>query len=180
MDKHLTVTGFVVHGDKTLLLWHRRLRMWMPPGGHVEPGEDPQEALLREIREETGLEAHIVSRQRPLPFDYPAQVPPPYTILVENSSEPGGPHQHIDLIYFCRSLDGEALRPPTPEDVLVWVSEAQLRRNEALPLGRCGVDVPLAEDVRLLALEAIRAVRQGLVESLHKDQGARSTEQGEG
>lgn len=160
MDKHFTVTGFVVHGDKTLLLWHRRLRMWVPPGGHVEPGEDPQTALLREVREETGLEAQIISSLKPLPFDYPAQVPPPYTILVEDSSEPGRPHQHVDLIYFCRSQDGEALRPPKPEDVLVWVSEAELRRGEAVPLGSCGVDVPVPEDVRLLALEAIRVARE--------------------
>jgi hypothetical protein len=90
---------------------------------------------------------------------------------VEDSAEPGGPHQHIDLIYFCRSLDGEAARPPTPNDVLVWVSEADLRRGGAVPLGRCGVDVPVTEDVRLLALEAIRAVRDWLLESLREEQG---------
>jgi len=160
VDKHFTVTGFVVHGDKTLLLWHRWLRMWVPPGGHVEAGEDPQSALLREVWEETGLEAQVVSSHRRLPFDYPAQVPPPYTILVEDSSEPGQPHQHIDLIYFCRSLDGEALRPPSADDVLVWVSEAQLRRGEAVPLGSRGVGVPVPQDVRLLALEAIRVAHQ--------------------
>jgi 8-oxo-dGTP pyrophosphatase MutT (NUDIX family) len=174
VERHLTVTGFVVHGDRTLLLWHRRLRAWMPPGGHVERGENPQEALLREIREETGLQASIVSKRRPLPFDYHSQVPPPYTILVENSAEPGGPHQHIDLIYFCRSLHGEAVRPPAPDDVLVWVSEADLRRGEALPLANCGVDVPVTEDVRLLALEAIRAVRDWLVESPPEEPGTRN------
>jgi 8-oxo-dGTP pyrophosphatase MutT (NUDIX family) len=130
--------------------------------------------LLREIREETGLEASIISSRRPLPFDYPAQLPPPYTILLENSAEPGGPHQHIDLIYFCLSLDGEAMRPPTPDDALVWVSEAELRRGAGVPLGSRGLDVPVAEDVRLLALEAIRAVRDWLVESLTEGPGTRN------
>jgi len=162
VDRHFTVTGFVVHGDKTVLLWHRLLQMWVPPGGHVEAQEDPVSALLREIEEETGLRAQVVGKTPRFPFDYPAQVPPPYTILVEDSPEPGNPHQHIDLIYFCRSLDGDRLRPPSPDEAVVWVSEAQLARSEALPLATCGVDVPVTEDVRLLALEAIRAVREAL------------------
>jgi len=60
----------------------------------------------------------------------------------------------------------------------VWVSEGDLRRGEAMPLGSCGVDVPLSEDVRLLALEAIRAVREWLVESLSEERGTRNSELG--
>ena len=161
VERHFTVTGFVVHGDRTVLLWHRRLRMWVPPGGHVEAQEEPVSALLREIKEETGLRAQVVSPAPRFPFDYPAQVPPPYTILVENSAEPGNPHQHIDLIYFLRSLDGERARPATSAEAVVWVSEAQLAGPEALTLAAPGKgDVPVPEDVRLLALEALRAVRQ--------------------
>ena len=162
MERHFTVTGFVVHEDKTLLHWHRRLQMWMPPGGHIESDEDPVTALLREIREETGVAAEIVPAPPLFPFDYPGQVAPPFTILLENSPEPGSAHEHVDLIYFCRSLDGEKLCPPTADDVLVWVSEEQLRRQDAIPLATCGVDIPVAEDVRVLALEAIRAVREAL------------------
>ena len=163
MERHFTVTGFVVHGDRTVLLWHRLLQMWVPPGGHVEAHEDPVTALLREIEEETGLRAQVVGAAPRFDFDYPAQVPPPYTILIEDSPEPGNPHQHVDLIYFCRSLDGERLRSPSPDEALVWVSEAQLRQRESLRLavpGGSGHEAPVTEDVRLLALEAIRAVRE--------------------
>ncbi len=160
MKRHFTATAFVVYQGKTLLHWHKKLQQWMPPGGHLLPDEDPVAGALREVREETGLEAEVLPLTPRLAFDYPAQLPPPYTVLVENSAERDEPHQHIDLIYFCRSLDGEALRPPSPDDALVWVSEEQLERGESLSLASCGLDIPVAEDVRLLALEAIRIERE--------------------
>lgn len=40
---------------RVLLILHRRLGHWLPPGGEIEPGETPAEAALRELREETGL-----------------------------------------------------------------------------------------------------------------------------
>jgi 8-oxo-dGTP diphosphatase len=55
------VTGLLRDGDR-LLLVHRspnRLRypnVWDLPGGHVEPGEPPAAALVRELREELGIE----------------------------------------------------------------------------------------------------------------------------
>ncbi|NIU60726.1 MAG: NUDIX domain-containing protein [Pseudomonas stutzeri] len=158
MKQHFTCTGFIVEGDKTLLLWHERLRAWVPPGGHLEADEDPVAAVLREIREETGLEAEVLSLSQTFPFSYPGQIAPPYTILLEDSSEPGEPHRHIDLIYFCRPANNASLRPP--EGALVtWVAEDALHSNQHIDLPACGLSVPVNDDVRMLALAAIRLAR---------------------
>ena len=158
MKRHFTATAFVVRAGATLLHWHRKLQQWMPPGGHLLPDEDPAAGALREVREEAGLEAELLSLTPTFAFDYPQQLPAPYTILIEKSGGEAEPHEHIDLIYFCRAADGQIATPAVADDTLVWVTEAQLQRNEALPLAG-GRAVPVAEDVRALGLEAIRAER---------------------
>jgi len=40
-----------------LLAEHRKAEMWLPPGGHVDVGEHPQECAKRELMEELGIEA---------------------------------------------------------------------------------------------------------------------------
>jgi len=157
MVRHFTATGFIVHEQKTLLLWHKRLGMWVPPGGHVESNEDPASAVLREIREETGLETEVVSLARAFDFAYPGQIQPPYTILLEDSPETGEPHQHIDFIYFCRLADGAASEPKCDAGAC-WVGSDALTSNDPKDLEACGLSSPLAQDVQALALAAIEVV----------------------
>ena len=48
MKKDFVATGFVVYKDKTLLVRHKKLNTWLPPGGHIHEEETPEEALKRE------------------------------------------------------------------------------------------------------------------------------------
>lgn len=155
MIRHFTATAFVVRGDATLLHWHKRLQQWMPPGGHIEANEDPVQAALREVREETGIIAEVVpTGDETLEFDYPEQLPAPYTILIEDIPGPGEPHKHIDHIYFVRPVDGDE-HEPVDDPTLRWVTGAELRENAPLDVAGCGVAAAIPEDVRQLALVAI-------------------------
>jgi 8-oxo-dGTP diphosphatase len=128
----------------------------MPPGGHIEPDEDPVQAVLREIKEETGFAAEVISIRPSEQFSYPEQLPAPYTILVEDISGPRESHQHIDMIYFCRVLGGNDGAPAT-DPTLRWVGQEELKSNGPLDVAGCGVSAAVPEDVRHLALIAIEA-----------------------
>lgn len=159
MKRHFTATGFVVDGSRTILHWHRRLQQWMPPGGHIEADEDPVQAVLREIEEETGLITEVIPVQQSATFAYPQQVPAPYTILIEDIPGPGEPHKHIDMIYFCRPVDASA-REFDADQTLRWVSEDELKATRGIEVAGFGVSARVPDDVRELALVAIQAARR--------------------
>jgi ADP-ribose pyrophosphatase YjhB (NUDIX family) len=155
VEKHFCATGFVVDGERTILQWHRKLKSWMPPGGHVEEDEDPIEALLREVREEAALETEVVSDFSAHSFASPRQLSPPRVILLEDISDGPG-HQHIDLIYYLRNL-GPVPGATPDKKISRWVTANELADRQALEFE--GVELPIAEDVRLLAIDAIAVVR---------------------
>jgi 8-oxo-dGTP pyrophosphatase MutT (NUDIX family) len=156
VERHFTVSGFLSHGGRTALHWHR-IGLWLPPGGHIEPNEDPIEAVLREVEEETGVVAAIVPTTRPYPHELPGQLPAPVTIGVYDIDEPGSPHQHIDFIYFTRPAADDAPVLPDSSEGWRWV-DAETLRTPGVVLHGPGGPAEVPEDVRRLALDAIAAV----------------------
>ena len=147
VTRHFTATGFVVHRGRVALHWHPKVKAWLPPGGHIEANEDPVQAVLREIEEETGLEAVVVPTAPRLDLEYPEHVQPPFTIMIEDIHDPvQGYHQHIDMIYFCRPA-GE---PGAMNDGWRWIGKETLRAGTPIPGGEGPSEAP-PEDVRVLA-----------------------------
>ena len=99
--REFTVATFVVQRGRVLLLWHPKHSMWLPPGGHIEAGELPDDAAVREVLEETGVNVQLVG-ERGLDVSYPPQLVLPFGVQVENI-KPGV--QHIDLVYFAVPVD---------------------------------------------------------------------------
>ena len=152
--RHFTATGFVVHRERLLLHWHPKVRAWLPPGGHVDETEDPVQAVLREIREESGVQARVVPTGAQLDLEYPSCVAPPFTIMVEDIHDPvEGFHQHIDMIYF-----GAPVGPvESVNEGWTWAPREDVAAGR--PLTRDGgPPEPPPEDVRVLAGFAFEVV----------------------
>ena len=59
ITRHFTATIMVVYNNKMLLHMHKKLGLWLPVGGHIDRDELPEEAALREAKEESGLDVEI-------------------------------------------------------------------------------------------------------------------------
>jgi 8-oxo-dGTP diphosphatase len=161
--RHLTVTGFLVHEGRVLLHWHRRNQLWLPMGGHIEPNEDPVQAVLREVEEESGVATTLLPTVPPLAFANIPQLPPPATILIAPVRSCGlarrqgwnGAVEHIDLVYYCRPRAGLAsLR--TDDPTMRWLTATEVAENVPVAPSADVAPVGLPDDVRVLALEALK------------------------
>ena len=126
-DHHLTASAFVLSSRGIILHRHRRLGIWVQPGGHVDRGEGPEEAAVRETLEETGLEVeHTV---------------PPTLFHVDVHPGPRG-HTHYDLRYVVLARPVAPAPPPGESPEVYWFDFAHA-------LERC-------EGAMVAALEKLR------------------------
>ena len=114
--RHVTASAFVISSRGVILHRHRQLGLWIQPGGHVDEGETPPRAALRETVEETGLRARHLS--------------PELLFHVDVHAGPRG-HTHFDLRYVlvANALDPTPLEGESP-DVYWFDFNAAQRRCE--------------------------------------------------
>lgn len=63
--KHLVSYVAVLDGQHILLVDHKNAKLWLPTGGHVEPNENPRMTVVRELREELGVEVALEAVEAP-------------------------------------------------------------------------------------------------------------------
>ena len=105
---HVTASALVVGPRGVVLHRHRVLGIWVQPGGHIDSGETPWEAAVRETEEETGL---TVAHAGGVPK------------LVHVDVHPGPrEHTHLDLRYLLDGGDADPKPPPDESQDVAWFS----------------------------------------------------------
>ena len=102
---HVTASAVVLGGDGRVLLHrHKRLGIWLQPGGHVDPGESPEQAALREVAEETGIAGTLAGP----------------VLHVDVHEGPRG-HVHLDVRWLVRTPAGVVPAPaPGESQDVTW------------------------------------------------------------
>lgn len=133
MEKQFTSTAYIVENGRILLIFHRKLKKWLPPGGHVDANETPQEAAIRETFEETGLKIELILQENIWVNQANAKsLVRPYLCLLEEIPEHNGivAHQHIDFCYISRPVGGEITENTKETDGIKWFSEEEIDKLE--------------------------------------------------
>ncbi|MET8966007.1 NUDIX domain-containing protein [Streptomyces sp. NPDC004074] len=133
MSFRLAAYAVCLEGERVLLARHvppTGESTWTLPGGRVEHAEDPFDAVIREVAEETGCHAVV---ERLLGVDS-------RVIPAAERAVPGGPeHQNVGIFYQVRITDGR-LRPEPNGDIAesIWTplpDVAGLRRSSLVDIG---------------------------------------------
>jgi 8-oxo-dGTP pyrophosphatase MutT (NUDIX family) len=112
MRRTFSVAIYPRHQGKVLMIRHKRLGIWLPPGGELTPGETPLEAAARELREETGLEGRF-----PLVSEFDGT---PAGLIGYEEHVAGSKGIHMNFV-FVADVDTDVVQPNDEFDEWRWV-----------------------------------------------------------
>ena len=139
-----TVTAFIFHNNKLLLIKHKRTGKWLHVGGHAEENETLDETLEREIKEEVNLEVKFLEKYNhyeKVPSDNGFKdLPKPFYIHVRNS----GDHRKMSFDFVCVAEQIDDLKILESEvDGYQWFTKEEIQNSKEL-----------WEPIKILALKA--------------------------
>ena len=141
-----TVAIFVVHAGKVLVIHHRNLDKWLPLGGHIELDEDPEQAALREAKEESGLDVALLGERPPTTGPGTRALVAPRFLDIHRINPT---HEHIGMIYWARPRNGTLTLAASEHHDIRWCSAIELD----------SLQPPMDNAVKWYCLKAIEEIK---------------------
>jgi len=130
MKTDMTVGACVFNKEKVLLIFHKKLQLWLPPGGHIEKDETPDDAVMREVLEETSLHVTLMNiPQIPIYGAVKTHLASPFYVNVHNV----GDHDHIGFYYLTVISTTDEIEINEEEVTnFRWLSKDEIKKDPAL------------------------------------------------
>lgn len=126
-----TVSGYLVHDSKVLLIKHKYLPIWTPPAGHVELDQTPIDAIYAEISEEAGIDKSRLKLIETTPYpssrkrsDIATELPLPFDMEYHTISDT---HRHINMAYIVTSDTDNVVPGEGESNTFKWFDADELR-----------------------------------------------------
>ena len=123
-----SVDVLVVCNNRVLIRLHEKYGIWIAVGGHIELDEDPNEAAVREVKEEVGLDVILYKKPDTVLVEddrYKELIPPTFLNIHKINDH----HNHISCIYFAKSNTIDVI-PENPDDKWTWLTLEEVEKNE--------------------------------------------------
>lgn len=143
------ISAFIVHDNNILFVDHKRLRRWLPVGGHIELDEDPERALFREIKEEAGIDVshlRVLSSKPNLHHKGINYLYTPNYLDIHDITEG---HKHIGLIYFLTSDTNVISLKPDEHENIKWFTIGEIESGK----------YHIGDDVKFYTNEALKRAK---------------------
>jgi len=127
-----TASAYIVYGNRVLLRKHEKYHIWIGVGGHIELDEDPNEAVVRECKEEVGLDVKLWNGTQKFfstennPHGVHRELIPPVSLNRHNLPNS---HEHVDLIYFAQAKSDSVI-PENADDEWRWLTKDELEKEK--------------------------------------------------
>ena len=152
-DKIDFITGaYIVYENRVLLINHNIRKMWLPVGGHVELNEDTDDALFREIEEESGLEKKYLTMLASKPSRKDKGVKYLFTPNFLDIHDFSDTHQHIGLTYFLISHTNNVQLNKNEHSGIRWFSRKELDDEK----------YNISPPIKFYSLEALKKAKDAL------------------
>ncbi len=120
----LTVCAVMVHKKRVLLVLHTKLNKWLFPGGHIDENETPDQAVVREVKEETGLDFKPSDYG---PIDYTSDIIERNAVPFHANVHSVGDHDHYVSLYMG-TVDSEKLEISPESKDARWFTIEEIDR----------------------------------------------------
>ena len=139
----LTLSVYIVHKNKVLMIDHKTLGTWLPIGGHVELDEDTDEAIEREIKEESGLSVKLYGSRHKKLSENSKPLTVPQFIDIHRIE---GKHRHLNLTFFAYSKSDKVKLASKEHNDIKWFTAKELKSR----------DLRIRPWIRIFALQALK------------------------